>query len=187
MKTLISLAVAFAFIGCASSRATVWERIGEQDETPKWTYGEKTMQDAESDVFFIHVVSTPTGQPEGCLRVAEEGARARVLRHIKDSMTNSGQTSESGLDNDSHAESLTTWLAAGSLQGVTTEERYWERVVEKDPEGKKLLKLRCAAKVKISKVMLERQIKSGQKILASGKVRAAQEKRIESLIENPQE
>ncbi len=141
-------------------KAEVIERIGNKNETPDWASGEKTALVEGSDCIFIsQMTMSGNSRSEACMKSAELDAQAGILKHIKSSMTASGQLNEADSVSDPGFESLTTFFSAGKLSGVKTTERYWEKRVESSESGDRVLKLRCAVKVAIRKSDLEKQLR----------------------------
>lgn len=177
------------FVSCASTKGfeetKVLERIAGEDETPKWTAAKKVVDSDDKKFYFVHAINTSNRRPEVCMKIAEEGARGNLLRYIKDNLTHSGQSGEAG-ENDPTYESLTTWLATGKVHGITVEDRYWEKVLETVAIGQQEIKIRCAAKIGITKNLLEKQIREAAGQEGNETIRKAQEKAIETFIANTQ-
>ena len=168
MKKLITLLGIIGFICSCSSlpsklefkASKVIERIGGKDETPQWATGEQALIQEGNQVFFINSTTmSGNARTESCLRAAEETGRAQMLRYIKDAMTASGQVNELSASNDPGVESLTAFLSQGKISGASIAARYWEKKEESDVSGERVLRLRCAAKVAISKAILEKQLR----------------------------
>lgn len=164
---LLSLGAALT-TGCRSTTpgapdfeaAEVIERIGGADETPAWATGAVALEEKDGMVAFISMSSMAgDARVEACMRAAEEGARANMMRHIRDGITTSGQVSELSASSDPGVEALTAFLAQGHVSGVKVAERYWEKRVESASSGARVLKLNCAAKVAIDKTNLEKQLR----------------------------
>lgn len=149
--------------GCVTGKgfkaAEVVERIGERDETPEWAHGETAMTKDGGDVLFVSSLSMAgDARTEACMKASELDARAAILRYVKDAVTTSGQLNEAG--GDPAYEQLTAFLSQGTLTGVATRGRYWERREESSPDGDRVLRTRCAAQVSIKRVDLERQLQA---------------------------
>lgn len=186
MKTqlFVFATICLSLIGCRSTgfqESQVLERILGEDETPEWTAAKKTVETDKENFYFIHAVSTGNKRPEVCVKIAEEGARGDLLRYINERLTHSGQSNEGG-ENDPSMESLTTWLAKGKLTGITVKDRYWEKAVESVSATEQVIKVRCAARIQISRSSLEQQIREAQGLAGNEKIRAAQEKAVEKFI-----
>ena len=162
---LISLVLSF---GCSSSphkkeykSSNVIERMGNKDKTPTWASGEEALMEQAGQILFVNAITmSGDARTEACVRAAEETGRAQMLRYIKDSLTTGGQVSELSSSGDPAVESLTAFLSQGKLTGASIASRYWEKVEESDTGGDRVLRLRCAAKVSISKSVLDRQLRA---------------------------
>lgn len=140
--------------------AEVLERIGGKDEAPAWADVEQPMFEEAGNVVFVSTMTMAgNSRPEACGKAAELDAKAAMLRHIKDNITASGQLNEVSADSDLGFESLTAFLSQGSVQGAKTQERYWEKRVESDADGERVLRLKCAVKVAVKKSELARQLR----------------------------
>lgn len=149
--------------GCVTGKefkpAEVVERIGERDETPEWATGESPMTKDDGDILFVSSLSMAgDARTEACMKAADLDAKAAILRYVKDNVTTSGQLNEAG--GDPSYEQLTAFLSQGTLTGVATKARYWERREESSPEGDRVLRTRCAAQVSIKRADLERQLQA---------------------------
>ena len=164
-KTMIAGAAVHVLTSCSTTgpsfqKAEVLERIGNKTETPEWASGEKTTYVEGGDCIFISQISMAgNARSESCMKAAELDAQAGILKHIKTSITASGQVNEADATTDPGYESLTTFFAAGKLNGIKTMERYWEKRVESTETGDRALKLRCTVKVAIRKSDLEKQLR----------------------------
>lgn len=170
------------------SKTEVLERIGNADATPEWASGAVAMTSEGPKALFISVITmSGDSRPEACMRAAADTARADILRHIKDGLSTSGQLNDTSVTADPSYESLTAFLSQERLSGISVESRYWEKVVASDTSANRVLKLRCAAKVGISKVDLARQLQAALGNGGNGAVRQklldAQQKFIEQIGE----
>lgn len=164
---LFSLILMCFVVSCASSpsrrgydASRVIERIGGKTETPVWASGEKALVEENSQVQFVNTISmSGDARPEACVRAAEETGRAQMMRYIKDALTSAGQVSELSSTDDPAVESLTAFLAQGRISGASIAGRYWEKREESDASGERVLRLHCAAKVAVSKTVLEKQLR----------------------------
>jgi hypothetical protein len=184
MKTTLLL---LALTACATTsyHTQIVERIANKTETPQWSYIEKSTQEENNNLLFGYTTTTEnTKRPEICLKVAEESAKANILRYVKDNVTHSGQTSET-TSNDLNLESLTTWISMGKLNSINTQDRYWE-IIQDNIQGNITFKLRCAVRVSISKTELAKQIKEANqpKNNINEVVRKAQEDKTTEFIKN---
>jgi hypothetical protein len=135
-------------------------RIGDKDETPEWTNGEVGMTAEGSDVVFVDVMTfAGNARPEACVSAAELNGRAQILRHVKDAITTSGQVNETSAASDPGYESLTAFISQGKIRGAKTAAKYWERREESDENGSRVLRVKCAVKVTVSKTELARQLR----------------------------
>jgi hypothetical protein len=147
----------------------VVERMGDGDETPEWTLGDQAMNEESGDVVFVNVVSmSGDSRPEACTKAASLEAKAEMLKHIKESITSSGQLSEDSAQSDPAFEALTAFLSQGELNGARIADRYWERREESSADGERVLRLRCAAKVSIPKTTLARMLRDATTKVKSG-------------------
>lgn len=191
----LSAALFFSFIlaSCVHSephyaKSEVLERIGNATETPEWASGATAMTSEGSKALFISVITmNGDARPEACMRAASDTARADILRYIRDALSTSGQLNDTSVTSDPSYESLTAFLAQEHLSGVSVESRYWEKVVSSDTSANRVLKLRCAAKVGISKVDLARQLQAavgpGGNSVVRQKLLDAQQKFIDQIGE----
>lgn len=167
----ITVLIASTLHGCTTTgpsykAAEVIERIGGKGETPAWATGEVPMYEKEGKVFFTSTTNmSGDSRPDACMKVAGETGRVEIMRHIKDNVTASGQVSEQSATSDPGVESLMAFLSQGKLSGVSIAERYWEKRLESDSSGTRVLKIHCAAKVSISRADLTRQL---QEALGNG-------------------
>lgn len=144
--------------------AEVVERMGGQDDTPEWTHVAEPMFVEGVDVVFVSSQTmTGNARPEACVKAAELGAKADLLRHVKDNITASGQVNEVSATDDPGYEALTAFLSQGSINGTSTKARHWERVLESDEAGERVLRIKCAVKVAVKKVELARQLREATK------------------------
>ncbi len=166
--TFVSLAMfLMCFVSCTAAKnepefeaTKVLERIGGKSETPEWVHGETGLSEEKGKVFFINVITmSGDSRPEACIKAAADSARTDILRHIKDNLTTSGQTFEASAAGDPGVESLTAFLSQGKLSGVTIDQKYWEKRVESNSSGDRVLKVYCAAKAGIAKQELARQLR----------------------------
>jgi hypothetical protein len=167
---VLALILFFAITGCTSTGGveqpefevtTVLERIGGNDETPEWATGESALAVEKGDVISIGIVRVDgDARTDACMNVAAENGRMAILRQIQDNISNSGQLNDDNISSDPSYESLMMFLAQGKLNGVKVVRRYWEKRVESDSSGQRVLKLSCAVKVGISRSLLDKQIKA---------------------------
>ena len=146
--------------GTSFEETQILERIGGKKETPEWAHGDKTTLIEGNEYVFISQVSVAgNSRTEACMKAADLEAQAGILKYIKTSITSSGQLNETDMASNPGFESLTTFFAAGRLNGVKTLEKYWEKRVESSESGERVLKLRCLSKVGIRKSDLEQQLR----------------------------
>lgn len=151
-------AVAPALPGFDESR--VVERIGGIKETPKWATGMEPMLEEKGNVIYIQTLTMEgNSRPEACVKAASEMGRAEFVRQIKDGITAAGQVTEGSATSDVAIESNVAYLSNLKLSGAKVSERYWEKFEESDASRNRVLKIRCAAKVAISKALLDQQIR----------------------------
>lgn len=182
VQTLSSCATA---PGPSFQKTEVIERIADRDKTPDWATGESVMSSEKDQVVFISVTTmNGDARPESCMKVASESSRTEIIRHIKDNLTTSGQISEDSASSDPSIESLTAFLAQGKLSGVSVLQKYWEKRVESDKSGERVLRLFCAAKVGIKKSDLERQLKEALGKGGNAEIRKQQIEAQKKFIEN---
>lgn len=170
-RNLSTLIVTMA-CGCVTTsqspefrESRVVERIGKGDTTPKWADGSMTMfEDGQDAVFTSVMTMSGDSRPEACLKAADLDARAMMLRHIKDSLTASGQLNEVSASADPGYEGLIAFLSQGKISGAKTTERYWEKVEESDAAGARVLRMRCAIKLAIKKSDLQRQMREATEV-----------------------
>ncbi len=165
----------------------VVERIGKAKETPSWAEGTVTMFEEGQDAIFTSVMTmSGDSRPEACLKAADLDSRSMMLRHIKDTITASGQLNEVSASSDPGYESLIAFLSQGKITGAKTTERYWEKAEESDSAGARVLRLRCAVKVAVKKTELQRQMREATEVKSGNaeirkKLLQAQGEFIESL------
>jgi hypothetical protein len=188
IRNVAGLCVALA--GCTTPskpeyRASeVIERMGSADETPDWTtVAEPMFADGADVVFVSSQTMSGNARPEACVKAAELGAKADLLRHVKDNITTSGQVVEVGASADPGYESLTAFLSQGSISGASTKSRYWERVEESDESGERILRVKCAVKVAVKKSELARQMREATGSGGNAKVRESLLKAQKDFIE----
>ncbi len=146
--------------GRSFKQAEVIERVGNNKETPAWATGEVPLSEEAGKVNFINTLAmSGDARPEACTRAASDSARAAILRHVKDNLTASGQISEASASGDPGVESLIAFLAQGKLSGVSVSQNYWEKRIESDSSGERVLRIFCASKVSIAKTELARQLR----------------------------
>jgi hypothetical protein len=195
MKATIHTALlASTLLGCVTTpsglefrESRVVERIGKAKETPSWAEGTVTMFEEGQDAIFTSVMTmSGDSRPEACLKAADLDSRSMMLRHIKDTLTASGQLNEGSASSDPGYESLIAFLSQGKIMGAKTSERYWEKAEESDSTGARVLRLRCAVKVAVKKTELQRQMRDATEVKSGNaeirkKLLQAQGEFIESL------
>ena len=164
----VSLAV-ILITGCTTTKiqqpefeaSRVIERIGNVSETPEWSLGAEPLSNENGQVYFVSTITMAgDSRPEACISAASNLARVQILRQIKDHLTSSGQLSEESASSDPSLESLTAYLAQGTLSGVKVAKSYWEKREESDVAGMRVLRVRCASKVSIARSVLEKQLRA---------------------------
>jgi hypothetical protein len=163
-RLLLSLLV----VGCSSTKkayqpeffaSSVIERIGGGEETPKWTIGDIPLVEEGGNLLYSYTISMGGGsRTDSCVNAAELKAKSQIVQYIKTAITESGQLAENASQTDSGYEGITAFVASGKLSGVKLVARYWEKIQEPDTFGNKTLKLRCAARVSITKAELTKQL-----------------------------
>jgi hypothetical protein len=149
--------------------ARIVERMGDRSESPEWTHGDSSMSEEAGNVIFVNVVTmSGDSRPEACTKAASLDAKAEMLKHIKENITASGQLSEDAVQSDPAFESLTAFLSQGELNGAKIAERYWERREESSVDGLRVLRIKCAAKVSISKSTLAKMLREATTKVSSG-------------------
>lgn len=138
----------------------VIERQEGSEETPAWAMTEEAMTEASGNVVYTSRISMQgNARPDACLKGAELDGRSGFLRHVKESLTSSGQLNDTDASSDPGIESLTAFLSQGDLSGVKTIHRYWDRREESEATtGERILRLHCVVQVAIKKSELQRQI-----------------------------
>ena len=191
---LITLSAVILNSGCTTTpkgpefkESRVVERMGKAKESPAWTDGGQPMFEEGQDVIFASLLTmSGDARPEACMKAADVDARAMMLRHIKDTLTASGQLNEVSASNDPGYEGLIAFLSSGSIKGARTAQRFWEMVEESDSSGSRVLRLRCAVKLAVSKTELAKQMRDSTSAPAGNaeiraKLHKAQGEFIESL------
>jgi hypothetical protein len=171
MNKLVVFSV-LSLIGCSSTRtingvvvpefekSEVIERIGGIEETPKWAIGDVPMTEEGANLLYSYVLTLDGNtRTDSCLSIAEIKTKASILEYVRTNITASGQVSEQGGQSDPAYESLIAFLTSGKLSGVKTVGRYWEKRIESDTTGNRVLKVKCAARVSIARTELERQLR----------------------------
>ena len=197
MRELISVTAILAGILTAACTTTekgpqfkesrVIERMGKAKESPSWTDGSQPMFEEGQDVVFASLLTmSGDARPEACMKAADVDARAMMLRHIKDSLTASGQLNEVSASSDPGYEALIAFLSSGSIKGARTTQRFWEKIEESDSSGARVLRLKCAVKLSVSKTELAKQMRDASNAPAGNaeiraKLHKAQGDFIESL------
>lgn len=166
----------------------VVERMGKASESPAWTDGSVPMSEEGQDVVFTGILTmSGDSRSEACMKAADLDARAMMLRHIKDTLTSSGQLNEVSASTDPGYEGLVAFLSNGSIKGARTTLRYWEKVEESSAAGTRVLKLKCAVKIAVTKADLAKQMRDASDVPAGNaeireKLHKAQGDFIESLV-----
>lgn len=166
------------FVGCSSTsdvksqpsfqKSEVIERVGSFEETPEWTTGVKPFSLEKGDFVYISTMTmSGDSRPEACVRASANMARANILREIKDNLSVSGQLNASSATSDPDMEDFLVYVSQRSLTGVKVKEAYWEKRVESDTDGERILKLQCATKVAISKKFLNEQISEARNVVGA--------------------
>ena len=138
----------------------VVERMGKVKESPAWAEGMTPMFEEGQDVVFAGILTmSGDARPEACLKAADVDARSMMLRHIKDTLTTSGQLNEVSATSDPGYEGLVAFLSQGNIKGARATQRYWEKVEESDSNGARVLRLKCAVKLAIAKTELAKQMR----------------------------
>ena len=165
-------AISLSFLvtaGCTSlptkpefEASKVVERQDDASETPKWAKSETPMSESGGNVMFTSQMTFGgNARTEACFKGAELEARASILRQIKENLTASGQLNETDATSDAGVESLTAFLSQGSLSGVKTVHRYYEKREESNADsGERSIKLHCSVQISIKKSDLERQLQA---------------------------
>lgn len=185
------LTVSATLVACTSTKQTgyskseVVERIASKKETPDWANGELPMSEENGDVVFANILTmSGNSRPEACMKAAEMDARSQMLRHIKDNLVSSGQLNEVSATQDPGYESLTAFFSSGKIVGAKIGARYWERALESDESGTRVLRLRCATKVSVKKSELIRQMREASGVpTGDPKVREALNKATNNFID----
>lgn len=165
MKISMGALIGLVFLNGACTttsayRSEVVERIAGLDETPDWATGQVAMLEEGGDAVFVNFITMGVdARPEACIKAAEETGRANMIRHIRESITTSGQVSELSQSGDPAVESLTAFLSQRSMSGARVTARYWEKVIQYQGNETPLLTYRCAAKVAIAKPVLQKQLR----------------------------
>lgn len=138
----------------------VIERVNGMKETPSWATGMEPMLQEKGDVVYVQTLTMEgNSRPEACLKAAGDLGRAEFVRQIKDGITAAGQVSEGSATSDVAIESSVAYLSNLKLSGARIAGRYWEKFEESDASRNRVLKIRCATKVAISKSLLDQQIR----------------------------
>lgn len=136
----------------------VVERMGKLNETPRWSVGMEPMVEEKGNISYIHTLTMEGGsRPDGCVKSAGDEGRAEFIRQIKDGITAAGQVSDEGGDID--IEATVSFLGNIKLNGLKVAETYWEKFEDGEIDGKPVVKLRCAARLVISKETLNQQLR----------------------------
>lgn len=191
MKRLL---IGLLIVGCSSTKnaqpeffaSSVIERIGGGDETPKWTIGDVPLVEEGANLLYSYTIAMGgSNRVDSCMNAAELKAKSQIVQYIKTAITESGQLGENASQGDSGYEGLTAFITSGKLSGVKLVARYWEKIQEPDTLGNKTLKLRCAARVSITKAELVKQLEDS---VAKAKISAEMKEKLlkaqEKFIEN---
>lgn len=177
--TLYNNLLAIIMVGVVSScvstsgpeyeESEVLERLGGRDETPEWADGSKVMWEEDQNVLFTNNVRMDgNARPSACMKAAALNAKVEMLKYIKQNITSSGQFDDSSFDSDPAFESLTAFLSQGSISGASVKEQYWEKSVESNAEGARVLRLSCSALVSVKKSQLAKQLREATTAKRSG-------------------
>jgi hypothetical protein len=198
MKKIFGMIGSLAVLGCTSSRGTlpvqpeffassVIERIGGAEKTPAWTVGDVPLVEEGNNMLYAYTIIMAGGsRTDSCVNAAELKAKSQIVQYIKISITESGQLNENANQDNSSYEGLTAFLSSGKLSSVKLVARYWEKVQESNQYGNRTMKLRCAARVSITRAELTKQLEDAvEKAKVSQEMKAklqqAQQKFIESV------
>lgn len=170
----VLLAVGLWLSGCVSTpsgpeyrESRVVERMGKVKDSPAWAEGAVPMFEEGTDVVFAGILTmSGDARPEACLKAADVDVRSMMLRHIKDTLTTSGQLNEVSATSDPGYEGLVAFLSQGNIKGARTTQRYWEKVEESDTNGARVLRLKCAVKLSITKSELAKQMRDASDVPA---------------------
>lgn len=170
----VLLAVGIWATGCVSTpsgpeyrESRVVERMGKVKDSPAWAEGSVPMFEEGQDVVFAGILTmSGDARPEACLKAADVDVRSMMLRHIKDTLTTSGQLNEVSATSDPGYEGLVAFLSQGNIRGARTTQRYWEKVEESDTNGARVLRLKCAVKLSILKSELAKQMRDAADVPA---------------------
>lgn len=179
MRDLIVIAAVVLGASCVSTgekpkptyeKSEVIERIGDLDETPSWSLGITPFTSESGSYMYVSSLTLDgDARPEACSKAAANEGRASILREIRDNLSVSGQLSTSSASSDPSKEEFLVFISQRSLTGVRVVETYWEKRIESDASGERVLRLRCASKVSISKSFLNRQIEEAVDAVAGSK------------------
>lgn len=166
MNIIRSAIVIVLITGCVTAgkasfeKSVVLERMDGYEETPEFASGRYTMINEGKNAIFINIITMDgDSRPEACLKASSMSSQAEILKYIKSAITTSSQLNEMDASSDPSYEALTAFLSQGKLSGVKVMEQYWERREESSSSGERIFKLKCAAKLAISKSMLDKQLK----------------------------
>lgn len=164
----------------------VIETMGDIDK-PEWALSGATMTEEEGDVIFISELSMgANSRPEACFKASELQGKSQMIGYIKSKITSSAQLNETNAESNPGFESLTAVLSQGTLSGVKTKDRFWEKRVESSETGERLLKIHCTVKLAIAKGELARQLREASMAASGGnaEMKAKLLKAQETFIEN---
>ncbi len=138
----------------------VVERMGKFSETPRWAVGMEPMVEEKGNITYVHTMTLDaSARPDNCTKSASEAGRSEFLRQIKDGVTAAGQVAEDSGSAEVDIESTVAFLGNIKLSGLKVGETYWEKFEEGESGGKMVAKIRCAAKIAISKQQLVDQLR----------------------------
>ncbi len=189
---LISISISLWAFACTFAEqpdyraSEVIETMGDTDK-PEWAFSGATMAVDDGDVIFISDLTMgANARPEACFKASELQGKSQMIGYIKSKITSSAQLNETNAESNPGFESLTAVLSQGSLSGVKTKDRFWEKRVESSETGERLLKIHCTVKLGIAKGELARQLREASMTASGGNadIRAKLLKAQEIFIEN---
>jgi hypothetical protein len=167
MKTKSILVLLILNVSCVSTsknqpefeETQVLTRVAGLSSTPDWATG-LTPYLVEKDDFVTISTITMSGdaRPDACTQAAGSIGRTKILRQIKEKISASEQINELSTASDPTLETLMVFLSQGSLTGAKNLANYWEKRIESDASGTRVLRLYCAVKVGIDKKYFQKQI-----------------------------
>lgn len=165
------LFVTFLISACASKSTSqpefeetkVLERMRGAKAAPGWVDSEKekfleTEGTTRQVSYRGTVIMSGNAKPDSCMRAASDIARSSIVKNIVDSLTTKSSVEDSGAGAETTSDQLIASFSQLRFTGVEISGVYWEKSIQSDENGNRVLKLQCWAKASIPATELKKQI-----------------------------